>query len=76
MLLQLVFVAAAAIALWRGSRWINREAERVESQMRRVQRAMALAEVHRIPSLQYDSATGVYQPAPARIASPRLLGHR
>lgn len=73
MLLQLVFLAVTAMTVWLGSRWVKQEIDRVDTQLERLNRALAMAQVNRIPTLQFNPATGVYQPLKLQRASARLL---
>jgi hypothetical protein len=74
MLLQLIIFAASGMAVWFGSQWVNQEVDRVDSQMERLHKALAMAQVSRIPRLELNPATGVYRPIRLQHASARLLG--
>lgn len=73
MLLQLVFIAATGTAIWYGSRWVTNEIRRVDTQMERLHKALDMANVSRTPRLQFNPATGVYQPVRLREIRSRLL---
>jgi hypothetical protein len=63
MLPQLFAFAAALAACWFGSRWIRREVNRVDGNMRRTQR-MLLERVRSSPAPQFrfNPRTGHYYP--------------
>ena len=63
MLPQLVFLAAFAIMVWFGFRWVGQEIARVDERMRRLQRILERVRSNRIPTLRLDQATGLYIPA-------------
>ncbi len=73
MLLHLVFVGFTAMAVWFGARWVRREVDRVDTQMARLDRAMAMAQISRIPTLQFNPATGVYQTISSHGIGAKLL---
>ena len=73
MLLQLIFFATTGIAVWFGSRWVKQEVNRVDAQLERLNRALDMAKVSRIPTLQFNPRTGVYQPARVQRFGGRLL---
>ncbi len=62
---QLLFVALAAAGAWYGYRWLRRETERVDSQLRRAEvRIMQRRQKERETiNLRLDPSTGIYLPA-------------
>lgn len=62
MLAPLLMVSAMSISVWFASRWLKAEADRVESQMRRLEQVLQQLNCNTMPSLHYNPATGVYHP--------------
>lgn len=57
---QIIAVAAGVVSLYYAFRWVRRESDRVEAQIRRADRR-----IRRAPNAQtltLDAATGVYHP--------------
>jgi type IV secretory pathway TrbD component len=62
MLPQFILLTAMSVALWLASRWVNKEALRVDAQMRSVEVRVTRAWTQRAPLLRQDPETGRYFP--------------
>ncbi len=58
---QIIAVAAGAISLYYAVRWVRRETDRVEAELRRADRRIRRAPKS-AQTLTLDVATGVYHP--------------
>lgn len=59
MLPQLVAFGAMSALCWFGTRWLKQEFERVDGEMKRVERM--LTKVRTAPQLRFDPMTGHYR---------------
>ncbi|MEM7302417.1 MAG: hypothetical protein AAF468_15140 [Pseudomonadota bacterium] len=59
---QLIFLAAAGVAVWFGYKAIKKEMARVGAQVREAEKTTAQGGMKEIGDLEKDPDTGVYKP--------------
>jgi hypothetical protein len=59
---HVLVIAAGAVSLYYGFRWVRREFDRVDTSLRRAERRIRRAANPRTTPLTFDAAEGVYRP--------------
>jgi hypothetical protein len=63
MLPQLIIFCAGIVACWFGTKWVKKEVNRVDDEMKRAQRMLQRVRNSPLPQLRFDPMTGHYHPA-------------
>jgi hypothetical protein len=59
---QLIGIIVGGVAAWAGYRWMSKEWNRVQADLRDADEVLKKREEKAVPTLQQDPETGVYRP--------------